>query len=139
MNFFKVNRAKSEAPLIAIFAIFGLIMSLVFYPRIYMYSFLIFPLLFIAYLILRKFKLGLFGKQCFLILDDQGIKFCFHVLQQPKSLRWDQIDRVNFQMYEINLKLNVTGEIISFQTAYLMDDKDVNEVKDIIRANCTLM
>lgn len=139
MKMFKINRYKSEAPVMAVFAIFGLIISLVFYPKIYLYSFLIFPLLFVAYLLMSKYRLAVFARESFLIVDEEGIRFCFHLFQQAKSLRWDQVDKVNFQMYEINLKLKNTAEIISFQTAYLDDQTEVEDLRNYIRSKCTMM
>ncbi len=84
-------------------------------------------------------KLGFFGKQCFLILDDEGIRYCFHVFQQAKSMRWDQIEKVNHQLYEINFKLKNTGEIISFQKSYLDDENDLEELTEMINSKCHIM
>ena len=139
MHIFKIDRAKSEAPLIAAFAIFGLFVSIVFYPKIYWYSFLIFPLLAITYLMLRKLNLGLFSKQCFLILDEEGIRYCFHLFQQPRSMQWSQIEKVNYQLYEINFKLSLSGEIISFQKSYLDNPDDLDKLVEMINAKCTIM
>jgi len=139
MQIFKIDRMKSEAPLMAAFGIFALFISIIFYPRIYWFSFLIFPLLAITYIILKKMKLGFFGKQCFLILDDEGIRYCFHVFQQAKSMRWDQIEKVNHQLYEINFKLKNTGEIISFQKSYLDDENDLEELTEMINLKCQIM
>ena len=139
MHIFKIDRAKSEAPLIAAFAIFGLFVSIAFYPKIYWYSFLIFPLLAGSYLLLKKMKLGLFAKQCFLILDEEGIRYCFHLFQQPRSMQWSQIEKVNYQLYEINFKLSLSGEIISFQKSYLDNSDDLDKLVELINAKCTIM
>ncbi len=139
MHIFKIDRAKSEAPLIAAFAIFGLFVSIAFYPKIYWYSFLIFPLLAATYLMLKKLNLGLFAKQCFLILDEEGIRYCFHLFQQPRSMQWNQIEKVNYQLYEINFKLSLSGEIISFQKSYLDNPDDLDKLVELINAKCTIM
>jgi len=136
MHSFKINRIKSESPLIATFAIFGMIVSLFFYPKILWYSFLTFPILALAYLLLRKMELGLFRRKCFLILDEDGMKYCFHVFQQPKSLLWNQVEKVNYQLYEINLKLEASGHIISIQTSYLDNPDDLAQLKALINAKC---
>lgn len=136
MHSFKINRAKSEAPLIASFAIFGIIVSLFFYPRILWYSFLAFPVLATAYLLLRKSELGLFRRKCFLVLDEEGLKYCLHLFQQPKSLLWSQVEKVNYQMYEINLRLTESGKIISLQISYLDDPEDFPQLKSLINAKC---
>jgi hypothetical protein len=137
MLFIKINRMKSEAPLIASFVIFSIFVSLIFYPMILLWSFLVFPIMAIAYLILRSFKLGLFKKECFLITDDEGIRYCFHLFQQAKFLRWDQIDKVNYQLYEINFKLNISGQVISMQTSYISDDSDLVKFKALLESKCT--
>jgi hypothetical protein len=139
LHIFKIDRAKSEAPLIAAFAIFGLFVSIGFYPKIYWYSFLVFPILAGSYLLLKKLKLGLFAKQCFLILDEEGIRYCFHLFQQAKSLQWSQIEKVNYQLYEINFKLSVSGEVISFQKSYLDNPEDLDQLIELINAKCTIM
>lgn len=139
MHIFKIDRAKSEAPLMAAFAIFGLFVSIAFYPKIYWYSFLIFPLLAITYLMLKKLNLGLFAKQCFLILDEEGIRYCFHLFQQPRSMQWNQIEKVNYQLYEINFKLSLSGEIISFQKSYLDNPDDLDKLVEMINAKCAIM
>jgi hypothetical protein len=139
MQSFSINRTKSEAPVIAIFAVFGLIISLVFYPTILWYSFLAFPLLALAFMFFKKYELGLLSRKCFLITDDEGIRYCFHQLQQPRKLRWDQVEKVNFQMYEINLRLKVSGQVISIQIAYLEDPEDYARLKKIVGSYCETM
>ncbi len=138
MHSFKINRTKSEAPLIAAFAIFGIIISLIFYPRILWYSFLTFPLLALAYLLLKKLELGLFRRKCFLVLDEEGMKYCFHLFQQPKSLLWSQVEKVNYQLYEINIRITKSGQVISLQTSYLDNPEDFAELKALINAKCTV-
>jgi hypothetical protein len=139
MRSFKINRTKAEAPLIAVFAIFGLVVSLVFYPRILWFSFLAFPILALAYMALRKMNLGIFRRKCFLTLDEEGMKYCFHLFQQPRSLRWEQVDKVNYQLYEINLRLKDSGQVISMQVSYLEDPNDFEELKGLINDKCALM
>jgi hypothetical protein len=138
MHVFTINRLKSESPLIATFFIFSIFVSLFLFPKILWFSFLVFPLMAIAYLILRKLKLGLFKKECFLILDDEGIRYCYHLFQQAKFLRWDQIEKVNYQMYEVNFKLKESGAVISMQTSYLKEQSEVEEFKSIINQNCEM-
>jgi hypothetical protein len=139
MHVFKINRTKSEAPLIAVFAIFAIFISLAFYPRILWYSFLSFPLLALAYMVLKKNELGLFKRKCFLVLDEEGMRYSFHLFQQPKSLLWSQVDKVNYQLYEINLRLHESGRIISLQTSYLEDPEEFPKLKELINAKCTVM
>jgi hypothetical protein len=139
MRLFKIQRMKSEAPLIAAFAIFSIIVSLVFFPLILWFSFLVFPIMALSYLILRKFKLGLFRKECFLILDETGMRYCFHLFQQARILRWDQIEKANYQLYEINLKLKESGEIICIQTSYLEDPEELEALKKMVAGKCVTM
>lgn len=54
-------------------------------------------------------------------------------------MKWEQIEKVNYQLYEINFKLKESGEIISFQTSYLDDESDLKELKEIIEQNCQIM
>lgn len=72
-------------------------------------------------------------------MDNEGIRYCFHLFQQARSLKWEQIEKVNYQLYEINFKLKESGEIISFQTSYLDDESDLKELKEIIEQNCEMM
>lgn len=136
MQVFKINRLKAESPIIATFAIFGLIMSLALFPRILWYAFLIFPLLAIAYLVLRHFRLGFFRRQCFILLDDEGMKYCFNLYQQPRSLLWSQVERVNYQLYEINFMLKDSHKILSIPVTYLAHEDDLEEIKVLIGAKC---
>lgn len=136
MHTFKINRTKSEAPLMAVFAGFGLIISLVFYPRILWLSFLAFPLLALAYMLLKKMELGLFRRKCFLIADEEGLRYCFHLFQQPRILLWSQVEKVNYQLYEINLRLKQSGQVISLQTSYLEDPEEFSRLKALINAKC---
>jgi hypothetical protein len=139
MRVFKINRVKAEAPIIAIFAIFGIVVSLVFYPTILWFSFLAFPILFLAYMGLRRTELGIFRRKCFLILDEEGIKYCFHLLQQPKSLLWSQVEKVNYQLYEINFRLMESGLIISMQLSYLENPEEFQELKTMINEKCAVV
>ena len=136
MQVFKINRVKAEAPIIATFFIFGLIMSLVLFPKILWYAFLMFPLLAIAYYILSRYRLGFFRRQCFLLLDDEGVKYCFNLFQQPRSLLWSQVERVNYQLYEINFMLKDSGKILSLPITYLDDEEDLDEIKSLVNAKC---
>lgn len=72
-------------------------------------------------------------------MDNEGIRYCFHLFQQARSMKWEQIEKVNYQLYEINFKLKESGEIISFQTSYLDDESDLKELKEIIEQNCEMM
>lgn len=139
MRLFNLNRNKSEAPMVAAFAIFSIIVSLVTFPSIIWYSFLVFPLMAIVYLILRKFRLGFFKQECFLIVDDIGVRYSFTVIQRPRILKWEQVDKVNYQLYEINFKLKETGEIISMQISYLENEAEIPELKAYIESYCQTM
>jgi hypothetical protein len=139
MQSFKINRYKAEAPVMATFFIFGIITSLYFFPKFLWWAFLVFPILFLFYIIMSKNRLAFFKRECFFILDEQGMKYSFHLYQQPKSLLWSQIDKVNYQLYEINVKLKNTGEIISFQSGYLENKEDLVEIKKIIGTYCQQM
>lgn len=136
MQVFKINRLKAESPIIATFFIFGLVMSLVLFPKILWYAFFVFPLLAIAYIVLRHFRLGFFRRQCFLLLDDEGIKYCFNLFQQPRSLLWNQVENVSYQMYEINFMLKETYKVLSVPTTYLDHEEDLEEIKSLIKAKC---
>jgi hypothetical protein len=136
MHTFKINRTKSEAPLMAVFAGFALVISLVFYPRILWLSFLAFPILALAYMLLKKLELGLFRRKCFLVADEEGIRYCFHLFQQPRVLLWNQVEKVNYQMYEINLRLKESGQVISLQTSYLENPSEFPMLRELINAKC---
>ncbi len=138
MHSFQINRTKSEAPVIAMFAIFGIAISLAFYPTMLWYSFIAFPLLALAYLALKKLNLGLFRRKCFLILDDEGMKYCFHLFQQPRSLRWEQVEKVNYQLYEINLRIRDIGQIVSIQTSYLEHPSEFEKLREMINQKCSV-
>lgn len=138
MQVFKINRMKAEAPMMAVFGIFGLMVSLAFYPLILWYSFTIFPMLAVSYWLLSSNRVGLFSKQCFLVLDDDGIRYCFHLFQKPKFLRWEQVEKVNHQLYEINFKIKDTGEVISMQKSYLDDPKDAEMLETMINQKCII-
>lgn len=139
MRVFKINRNKAEAPMVAAFSIFSIIVSIIIFPSIMWFSFLIFPLMAIVYLLLRKFRLGFFKQECFLIVDETGIRYSLTIIQEPKLLKWDIVDRVNFQLYEINFKLKETGEIISIQPSYLEDESEIPELRTYIERYCTIM
>lgn len=139
MQSFKINRNKAEAPVMATFFIFGIITSLYFFPKFLWWAFLVFPILFLFYIIMSKNRMAFFKRECFFILDGEGMKYSFHLYQQPKSLLWSQIDKVNYQLYEINVKLKNTGEIISFQSGYLENKDDMKEIKKIINTYCQQM
>ncbi len=139
MKQFRINRLKSEAPLIATFAIFSIIVSLIFYPLILWLSFLVFPVMAVSYFLLKRLELGIFRKKCFLILDDEGIRYCFNLFQQPRILRWDQIEKVNYQLYEINFKLRDSGDIICFQISYLDDEAEIELLRSMVSEKCVSM
>ena len=125
--------------MVAAFSIFSIIVSLVTFPSIMWYSFLVFPFMAIVYMVLRKFRLGFFKQECFLIADDIGVRYSFTVIQRPRILKWEQVDKVNYQLYEINFKLKETGEIISMQTSYLENEAEVPELKAYIESYCQTM
>ncbi len=139
MRIFNLNRNKSEAPMVAAFSIFSIIISLLTFPSILWYSYLVFPLMALVYLILRKFRLGFFKQECFLIVDEIGVRYSFTVIQRPRILKWEQVDKVNYQLYEINFKLRETGEIISMQTSYLQNESEIPELKAYIESYCQTM
>lgn len=139
MRLFKLNRNKSEAPMVAAFSIFSIIVSLVTFPSIMWFSFLVFPVMALIYLIFRKFRLGFFKQECFLIVDEIGVRYSFTVIQRPRILKWEQVDKVNYQLYEINFKLKETGEIISMQTSYLENEAEIPELKAYIESYCQTM
>jgi hypothetical protein len=93
----------------------------------------------LVYLILRKFRLGFFKQECFLIVDEIGVRYSFTVIQRPRILKWEQVDKVNYQLYEINFKLRETGEIISMQTSYLQNESEIPELKAYIESYCQTM
>lgn len=136
MQVFKINRLKAEAPIIATFFIFGLFMSLALFPKILWYAFLVFPLLAIAYYILSHFRLGFFKRQSFLLLDEEGMKYCFNLYQQPRSLLWNQVEKVNYQLYEINFMLKESHKILSIPITFLAHEEDLEEIKNLINAKC---
>ena len=139
MNMYPIQRMKSEAPLIAVFAIFSIAMSLFLFPKLLFFSFLIFPLMALVYIGLRALKLGFFSKACFLMTDEEGIRFAFTVFSTPKLLKWEQIQNVNFQLYEINFKLKDSGEVICFETSYFANESDIATFKSDVQSHCTMV
>jgi hypothetical protein len=136
MHAYKINRLKFEAPLMAAFGIFAIAISLIFFPRILWFSFLSFPLMAGAYLLFKRMNIGLFSRTPFLILDANGMRYCFHIFQQPRILLWSQVEKVNYQLYEINLRLRESGQMISIQVAYLEEASDLKELKETINTYC---
>jgi hypothetical protein len=139
MTLYPIQRMKSEAPLVAVFAVFSIFMSLFLFPKLLFFSFLIFPIMALIYLGLRASKLGFFGKSCFVMTDEEGIRFAFTVFSTPKFLKWDQIQTVNFQLYEINFKLKESGEVICFETSYFAEANDVEAFKQVVQTHCTMV
>lgn len=133
-HIFSIDRAKAEAPLMATFFIAGLAGSIAFYPSYRWYAFLLFPLLALIYLGFRKLKLGFFKRQCFIFIDDEGIRYCLHVYQKPVFIAWQQIDRINYQMYEINIKLKESGSVICIQIGYLKNPEAFAELRGVLDA-----
>ena len=84
-------------------------------------------------------QLGFFKQECFLILDGEGLRYSFTVIQRPRILKWEQVDKVNYQLYEINFKLKETGEIISMQTGYLENEAEISDLKAYIETQCQMM
>lgn len=132
-HLFSINRAKAEAPVIASFFIIALVFSIAFYPTFRWFAFLLFPLIAIIYFILRILKLSFFKRQCFIYLDDEGIKYSLHVYQQPVFIAWNQIDKINYQLYEINIKLK-SGHVVCLQTGYLKNPEEFEELRSILNA-----
>lgn len=133
-HLFSINRIKAEAPAIATFAIIGLIGSIAFYPFFRWGVFLLFPLMALIYFIFRTYRISYFSRQCFLFIDDSGIKYCLTIFQKPVFIAWEQIERINYQLYEINIRIKNTGEVISIQIGYLNDPADFEEIKGILDA-----
>ncbi len=131
---FAINRNKAEAPVAATFFVAAMFSSIAFYPTFLWGAFLLFPMLAIIYLILRKFKVSYFKRQCFIYVDDTGIKYCLHIYQRPVFIAWEQIDKINYQIYEINIKIVSTGEVISIQIGYLKNPEEFEELKGILDA-----
>lgn len=71
--------------------------------------------------------------------DADGVRYCFHLYQQPRLLRWDQVDKVNYQLYEINFRLKETGEIISFQKGYFAKTEEMDAFCEEIKLYCETM
>lgn len=139
MKQYKINRYKAEAPIMATFFVMALFISLYFFPNFRWMAFLGFPLFFVFYVILRKLKLAFFKRNTFLTTDAEGIRYCFHLYQQPRFLRWDQVDKVNYQLYEINFRLKITGEIISFQKGYFANTEEMDAFCEDIKLHCETM
>ncbi len=133
-HLFAINRNKAEAPAVATFFIVAIFSSIYFYPTFLWGAFLLFPMLVIIYLVLRYFKVSYFNRQCFIFLDDEGIRYCLHIFQKPIFVAWDKIDRINYQLYEINIKIKDSGEVISLQVGYLKHPEEFEELKGILDA-----
>jgi hypothetical protein len=133
-HLFAINRNKAEAPAAATFFIVAMFSSIAFYPTFLWGSFLLFPMLAIIYLILRKLKISYFKRQCFIFIDDTGIKYCLHIYQRPVFIAWEQIARINYQLYETNIQIASTGEVISIQVGYLQNPEDFEIMKGILDA-----
>ena len=129
---FPINRYKAEAPVMATFFIFCIFVSLYLYPRVLWYSFAIFPLMFLIYIGLRKIEFGFFKRKSFLYVDEDGIRYCFHLYQKPVFIAWDILESANHQLYETNLKIKSSGEIISIQKGYFNDEQDFENFKALL-------
>lgn len=136
MKVISINKMKSEAPLMAIFFVFALIVSLIFYPIMLGWSLLIFPLVALVYLLGKRNKIGFFRKQYFWIIDEEGMNYCFHVFQQPKRIKWELVDKVNFQMYEINFHLKDDLGMVSIELSNLADSESQEEIIEEIKKYC---
>ena len=92
----------------------------------------------VIYLLLAKYKIGLFKRKCFFITDDEGIKYCFHLLQTPVFIAWHLIEKVNFQIYEINLTVKGVNGIVNIQTNYFTNKEEVTFLKQEIKRRIEL-
>ncbi|NQW42784.1 MAG: hypothetical protein HQ463_05060 [Bacteroidetes bacterium] len=131
-QFFIIDRVKAEAPVMATFGVFSIFFSLLLYPYLLWWAFLVFPFMAFIYLILSKSKLGFFNRQCFLHLNNEGIRYSFHLYQKPVFIAWHLIERVNYQLYEINLKISESGLLVSIPIGYLKTESDFEKIRIII-------
>ncbi len=133
-HLFAVNRNKAEAPVMATFFIVGIFFSIAFYPSFRWGAFLLFPMLAGIFLIIRKLRMGFFKRQCFIFMDDEGIRYCLHLYQKPVFIAWSKIEKITFQMYEINIRIRETGEVVSLQIGYLKHPEEYEELKGVLDA-----
>ncbi len=131
---FSIDRTKAEAPVMATFALFSIFLSLLIFPFIMWWTLLIFPIMAGIYILLSKNRLGFFSRQCFLFLNNEGIRYSFHLYQKPVFVAWHLIDKVNYQLYEINIKLKDSGQVVCIPIGYLKNADDFEELKKIIDA-----
>ena len=131
---FSIDRTKAEAPVIATFGLFSIFTSLLIFPFIMWWTLLLFPLMAVVFLVLSKNKMGFFKRQCFLFVNDEGIRYSFHLYQKPVFVAWELINKVNYQLYEINIKLKESGQVVCIPFGYLKNPDDLEELKKIIEA-----
>jgi hypothetical protein len=131
---FPVDRNKAEAPLMALFGIAAILLSLFFYPRVGAIALSVFPIFALAFLAGRQSKLALFRKKYFYLIDDSGIRFCLHIFHKPTLIRWDQVQSVYSHIHEINLRLKDTGRVISLPKGIIADslqDQFLDKIEEL--------
>ena len=128
---FSIDRTKAEAPVIATFALFSIFTSLLIFPFIMWWTLLLFPLMAAIFLVLSKNKMGFFKRKCFLFVNDEGIRYSFHLYQKPIFIAWELVNKVNYQLYEINIKLK-SGQVVCIPVGYLKNPDDLEALKKII-------
>ncbi len=88
--------------------------------------------MFVIYIGLRKIEFGFFKRKTFLFVDESGISYCFHLYQKPVFIAWDILESANHQLYETNLKIKGSGEIISIQKGYFETEEEFDQFKTIL-------
>jgi hypothetical protein len=119
---FSVNKSKAEAPLYTLFILGAIIgfLSLFSFGLVWIVSYGV--LLSLSFAVVRTRLTGPY----FIKVNDAGISFRTSILEKPAFLSWDMVNQVNFHLYEVNLRLNETNNVVNLQTNYLKkEERDI--------------
>ncbi|MBC7425049.1 MAG: hypothetical protein H7321_00835 [Bacteroidia bacterium] len=143
---YTVNRNRAQAPVYACFALAAFLCSLVILKLMPDTDFIdkfwwLFILAdFVAFasilFILLAAKAPPFNKKYYVKVDELGLEYRLHIFNRPTVLLWQYIETVNFQLYEINMKLRDSKAIASLQTNYLSEE-DAESLKTEISKHVT--
>lgn len=116
---FTVNKWKAEAPLFTLFALGAIIGFLSLFSFGLMWIIGYGAVLSVAFAVVRNRLMGNY----FIKVNDSGISFRTSIFEKPAFLSWDMVNQVNFHLYEVNLRLNETNNVVNLQTNYLRKEE----------------
>lgn len=126
--YFDIPKRKAEYPAIIILGIITFIISAVHY------GFFGIRGATIAAGILLGIIIGIVlyrrGKY-FVEADDEGIRWRQNIFSKYNNIPWKYLQRVDYLEFEINFMLKETGQVVSFASSGLTDEK-TEELKNVI-------